>query len=152
MNVDFSPDQIQNYVKTGFDKRGLVVLPGILSMAYFIHSAVTTLGNFFLEKKVQIWASNEGFASRVNTFLVKDNQNQENNKRDLGIAYILVFLTYTVLGLIFYLTYPGYKGCITDMFIDVSISSRFFWQIYLWQILILTNFDFVKLWLCQFFK
>merc|ERR1719210_901757 len=92
MNVDFSPAEIQHYVKTGFDKRGLVVLPGILSMAYFIHSAVTTL--------------------------VKDNQNQENNKRDLGIAYILVFLTYTVLGLIFYLTYPGWKGCITDMFID----------------------------------
>ena len=44
MNVDFSPAEIQHYVKTGFDKRGLVVLPGILSMAYFIHSAVTTLG------------------------------------------------------------------------------------------------------------
>ena len=63
---------------------------------------------------------------------MKDNQNQENNKRDLGIAYILVFLTYTVLGLIFYLTYPGYKGCITDMFIDVSIFNRLFWQIYFW--------------------
>ena len=44
MNVDFSPEEIMHFVKTGFDKRGLVVLPGILSMAYFIHSAVTTLG------------------------------------------------------------------------------------------------------------
>ena len=51
---------------------------------------------------------------------VKDNADQSKNARDLGIAYVLVFLTYTILGLIFYLSYPGYKGCITDMFIEVS--------------------------------
>ena len=51
---------------------------------------------------------------------VKDNRNQENNARDLGIAYFLVFITYTILGLVFYLAYPGWKGCITDMFIEVS--------------------------------
>lgn len=51
---------------------------------------------------------------------VKDNKDQSKNARDLGIAYILVFVTYTLLGLIFYLAYPGWKGCITDMFIDVS--------------------------------
>jgi sodium-coupled neutral amino acid transporter 9 len=49
---------------------------------------------------------------------VKDNKDQSKNARDLGIAYILVFVTYTLLGLIFYLAYPGWKGCITDMFID----------------------------------
>ena len=45
MNVDFGLDSAGNmdYVKTGFDKKGAVVLPGILSMAYFIHSAVTSL-------------------------------------------------------------------------------------------------------------
>ena len=46
MNVDFgiASEGNQDYIKTGFDKKGAVVLPGILSMAYFIHSAVTTLG------------------------------------------------------------------------------------------------------------
>jgi len=90
-NVDFSDELSPHYV-TQFDFKGTAVLPGILSMAYFIHSAVTTL--------------------------VKDNKDQSKNARDLGIAYILVFVTYTLLGLIFYLAYPGWKGCITDMFID----------------------------------
>ena len=46
MNVDFGVETAKDYVKTGFDARGAVVLPGILSMAYFIHSAVTTLGMY----------------------------------------------------------------------------------------------------------
>lgn len=90
-NVDFSDVTSPHYV-TQFDFKGTAVLPGILSMAYFVHSAVTTM--------------------------VKDNRNQEKNARDLGIAYFLVFITYTILGLVFYLAYPGWKGCITDMFID----------------------------------
>lgn len=80
-----------HYIKQ-FDIIGTGALPGILSMAYFIHSAVTTM--------------------------MRDNQDQSKNARDLGIAYILVFATYTLLGLVFYLAYPGWKGCITDMFID----------------------------------
>ena len=44
INVNFDPTSGINYVKSGFELKGLVVLPGILSMAYFIHSAVTTLG------------------------------------------------------------------------------------------------------------
>ena len=55
---------------------------------------------------------------------MKDNKNQEQNKRDLGIAYVLVFLTYTILGLVFYLTYPGWKQCITDMFIEVCNEKK----------------------------
>jgi sodium-coupled neutral amino acid transporter 9 len=90
-NVDFSNEVSPHYV-TQFNFKGTAVLPGILSMAYFVHSAVTTL--------------------------VKDNRNQENNARDLGIAYFLVFITYTILGLVFYLAYPGWKGCMTDMFIE----------------------------------
>lgn len=42
-NVDFSDELSPHYV-TQFDFKGTAVLPGILSMAYFIHSAVTTLG------------------------------------------------------------------------------------------------------------
>ena len=64
------------------------------------------------------------FHQKIFTFFhagkVKDNRNQENNARDLGIAYFLVFITYTILGLVFYLAYPGWKGCITDMFIEVT--------------------------------
>jgi sodium-coupled neutral amino acid transporter 9 len=80
-----------HYIKQ-FDVVGTGALPGILSMAYFIHSAVTTM--------------------------MRDNKDQSKNARDLGIAYFLVFATYTILGLVFYLAYPGWKGCITDMFID----------------------------------
>ena len=42
-NVDFADELSPHYV-TQFDFKGTAVLPGILSMAYFIHSAVTTLG------------------------------------------------------------------------------------------------------------
>ena len=68
-------------------------MPGILSMGYFVHSGVTTL--------------------------LRDNRDQAKNTRDLGIAYILVFLTYTILGLLIYVGYPGWKMCIADMFIEV---------------------------------
>jgi len=90
-NVDFVNATSMHYVSQ-FKATGTAALPGVLSMAYFVHSAVCTL--------------------------LKDNKNQENNARDLGVAYILVFITYTALGLIFYLSYPGWKGCIGDMFIE----------------------------------
>ena len=64
------------------------------------------------------------YSSLLNLLSVKDNKNQENNARDLGVAYILVFITYVALGLIFYLSYPGWKGCIGDMFIEVSNNHR----------------------------
>jgi len=126
MNVDFGLDSAGNmdYVKTGFDKKGAVVLPGILSMAYFIHSAVTTL--------------------------MKDNKNQEQNKRDLGIAYVLVFLTYTILGLVFYLTYPGWKQCITDMFIE-NFDSRE-WIVPMMNILMFFRMLTVYPLLCYFIR
>lgn len=124
MNVDFGVETAKDYVKTGFNTKGAVVLPGILSMAYFIHSAVTTL--------------------------VKDNKHQEKNKRDLGIAYILVFLTYTILGLVFYLTYPGYKGCITDMFID-NFDKRE-WIVPLMNILMFFRMLTVYPLLCYFIR
>ena len=64
------------------------------------------------------------YCSLLYLLSVKDNKNQENNARDLGVAYILVFITYVALGLIFYLSYPGWKGCIGDMFIEVSNNHR----------------------------
>ena len=45
--------------------------------------------------------------------------------RDLCISYILVFITYTILGLIFYLAYPGWKNCITDEFIEVRLVKSY---------------------------
>jgi sodium-coupled neutral amino acid transporter 9 len=46
-NVDFGDMDSQHYVSK-FKLTGTAVLPGILSMAYFIHSAVTTLGTRLL--------------------------------------------------------------------------------------------------------
>ena len=108
-NVDFVNTTSIHYVSQ-FKATGTAALPGVLSMGYFVHSAVCTLRKFF------------GNQILLKISLVKDNKNQEKNARDLGIAYILVFITYTALGLIFYLSYPGWKGCISDMFIEVSLS------------------------------
>jgi hypothetical protein len=73
-NVDFFDINSSHYVSQ-FKFRGTVVLPGILSMGYFSHSGISTL--------------------------MKDNQYQNKNGRDLGIAYFLVFLTYVILVLYF---------------------------------------------------
>ena len=54
---------------------------------------------------------------------LKDNHDQSKNVRDLCISYVLVFITYTILGLVFYLAYPGWKNCITDEFIEVRKSD-----------------------------
>lgn len=38
-----------------------------------------------------------------------------NKKRDLGIAYLLVALTYLTIGIIYYITYPDRKDGIPDV-------------------------------------
>ncbi|XP_043370708.1 sodium-coupled neutral amino acid transporter 9 isoform X3 [Dermochelys coriacea] len=70
-------------------------LTGVLTLAFFIHNCVITL--------------------------LKNNKNQENNVRDLSIAYFLVGLTYLYVGLLIFAAFPSpplSKECIEQNFLD----------------------------------
>ncbi|NWH34448.1 S38A9 protein, partial [Chloropsis hardwickii] len=70
-------------------------LTGILTLAFFIHNCVITL--------------------------LQNNRNQENNVRDLSIAYFLVGLTYLYVGVIIFASFPSpplSKECIEQNFLD----------------------------------
>uniref|UniRef100_A0A493TLQ8 Neutral amino acid transporter 9 n=1 Tax=Anas platyrhynchos platyrhynchos TaxID=8840 RepID=A0A493TLQ8_ANAPP len=70
-------------------------LTGVLTLAFFIHNCVITL--------------------------LQNNKNQENNVRDLSIAYLLVGLTYLYVGVIIFASFPSpplSKECIEQNFLD----------------------------------
>ncbi|KAL6445727.1 hypothetical protein ACFW04_000891 [Cataglyphis niger] len=63
-------------------------LTGMLAMSFFIHNIIISI--------------------------MKNNRNQKKNGRDLTIAYILVTLTYIIVGAVFYICFPLPKSCIED--------------------------------------
>ncbi|KAL6262623.1 hypothetical protein P5V15_005416 [Pogonomyrmex californicus] len=63
-------------------------LTGVLAMSFFIHNIVINI--------------------------MQNNRNQEKNGRDLTIAYILVTLTYIIIGTAFFMCFPLPKSCIED--------------------------------------
>ncbi|XP_003470307.1 neutral amino acid transporter 9 isoform X1 [Cavia porcellus] len=70
-------------------------LTGVLTLAFFIHNCIITL--------------------------LKNNKNQENNVRDLCIAYMLVTLTYLYIGILVFASFPSpplSKDCIEQNFLD----------------------------------
>ncbi|XP_029908406.1 neutral amino acid transporter 9 [Myripristis murdjan] len=75
-------------------------LTGVLTLAFFIHNCIITL--------------------------MKNNRNQENNVRDLSVAYLLVGLTYLYVGVLIFAAFPApplYKDCIEANFLDNFSSS-----------------------------
>ena len=50
--------------------------------------------------------------------IMEGNRKQENNGRDMSIAYFLVTATYMCLGVAFYITFPLAKDCIEDNFLN----------------------------------
>jgi hypothetical protein len=68
------------------------MLAGALTMGYFSHSFVLSL--------------------------MKSNEKQENNRRDLFFGYCLVCLTYTSIGLMGYIGFTGQQ--FKPQFVDVS--------------------------------
>ncbi|RZF40857.1 hypothetical protein LSTR_LSTR003367 [Laodelphax striatellus] len=65
--------------------------------------------------------------------LMKCNDKQENNKRDLSIAYILVCGTYAFVGLVLFIAFPIAKSCIQDNILNnfltgdlMTLIARFF--------------------------
>ncbi|XP_017779227.1 PREDICTED: sodium-coupled neutral amino acid transporter 9 homolog isoform X1 [Nicrophorus vespilloides] len=69
-------------------KSTFCALSGMLSLSYFIHNIIVSI--------------------------VKNNKRQENNARDLSIAYCLVTFTYLFIGCVFYISFPLAKSCIED--------------------------------------
>ncbi|XP_061555060.1 neutral amino acid transporter 9 isoform X3 [Phycodurus eques] len=70
-------------------------LTGVLTLAFFIHNCIITL--------------------------MKNNKHQENNVRDLSVAYLLVGLTYLYVGVLIFATFPSpplSKDCIEPNFLD----------------------------------
>lgn len=75
-------------------------LTGVLTLAFFIHNCIITL--------------------------MKNNKNQENNVRDLSVAYLLVGLTYLYVGVMIFAAFPSpplSKDCIEPNFLDNFSSS-----------------------------
>ncbi|KAI2660134.1 Sodium-coupled neutral amino acid transporter 9 [Labeo rohita] len=77
-----------------------VQLSGVLTLAFFIHNCIITL--------------------------MKNNRHQENNVRDLSLAYLLVGLTYLYVGVLIFAAFPSpplTKECIEPNFLDNFPSS-----------------------------
>uniref|UniRef100_A0AAY4DV22 Neutral amino acid transporter 9 n=1 Tax=Denticeps clupeoides TaxID=299321 RepID=A0AAY4DV22_9TELE len=73
---------------------------GVLTLAFFIHNCIITL--------------------------MKNNKHQENNVRDLSLAYLLVGLTYLYVGVMIFAAFPSpplSKECIEPNFLDNFPSS-----------------------------
>jgi len=86
INADFSDTTSDEYIP--LIKSSFPSLTGILALGLFIHNAIITIMN--------------------------NNKHQENNGRDMSLAYILVTGTYMVIGAAFYVSFPLPKNCIED--------------------------------------
>ncbi|XP_045451605.1 sodium-coupled neutral amino acid transporter 9 homolog [Melitaea cinxia] len=64
------------------------VLSGMLALSFYIHNIIITL--------------------------MSNNAKPEKNGRDLTIAFLLVTVTYTTVGVVFYICFPLVKSCIED--------------------------------------
>lgn len=68
------------------------VYTGVLSLALFIHNCLLTL--------------------------LRTQQKPQHNQRDLAIAYVLVGITYFLIGTAIYVSFPLEKACLKDNFLD----------------------------------
>ncbi|GLG98909.1 Putative amino acid permease F13H10.3 [Gryllus bimaculatus] len=87
INVDFTNVSSPLYAPSFLPS--FPALSGMLALSFFIHNIIISI--------------------------MRNNRNQEKNGRDLSIAYILVTLTYTFIGAVFYISFPLKKSCISDV-------------------------------------
>lgn len=90
INVDFTNENSLHFTKL-FDWN-FPAFTGVLSLSLFIHNVIISL--------------------------LRNNQKQENNIRDLIIAYILVGLTYLLIASLIYVSFPISKDCLKDNFLN----------------------------------
>ncbi|XP_060842799.1 neutral amino acid transporter 9-like isoform X3 [Rhopalosiphum padi] len=75
-----------------FYKNTFPATSGMLTLSMFIHNIIITI--------------------------MRNNENQKHNGRDLSIAFTLVLLTYILIGITFYVCFPLAKSCIEDNFLN----------------------------------
>lgn len=68
--------------------KNAAVLSGMLALSFYIHNIIITI--------------------------MSNNARQDKNGRDLTIAFVLVTITYTLVGAVFYICFPLAKSCIED--------------------------------------
>jgi len=85
-NSDFSDTTAPQYIP--LMKASFPSLTGVLTLGLFIHNAVITI--------------------------MANNRHQENNGRDLCCGYFLAMMTYLIVGVLFFLSFPLDKSCIED--------------------------------------
>lgn len=73
-------------------KTSFPALTGILTLAYFIHNCILSI--------------------------MRNQEKPQNNARDLSIAFFLVALTYIIVGLLFFISFPREKSCIQEVLLD----------------------------------
>ncbi|GAB6028939.1 hypothetical protein CHUAL_004734 [Chamberlinius hualienensis] len=94
-NLNFTDPNNPSYVP---QFRGtFFTLSGTLSLSLFIHNCILSI--------------------------MRNQKNPKNNARDLGIAYVLVTMTYLFVGLVFYAAFPLAKSCIADNLLN-NISGN----------------------------
>ncbi|XP_028404423.1 sodium-coupled neutral amino acid transporter 9 homolog isoform X2 [Dendronephthya gigantea] len=91
VNIDFSDSKSPHYVAQ--IEPSFPALSGTLTLAFFIHNCVLSITRY--------------------------QKHPKNNSRDVLIAYILVGVTYSLIGFVFYLTYPmDKKSCIDEVLLE----------------------------------
>ncbi|OQR69568.1 putative amino acid permease F13H10.3-like, partial [Tropilaelaps mercedesae] len=86
---------LTNRTSTHYDKPFKTSFPtmtGVLCLSFFIHNCILTLLRF--------------------------QKNPKNNARDICISFLLVGITYCLLGFPLYLTFPLPKRCLADNFVQ----------------------------------
>jgi hypothetical protein len=79
-NISNNPEDVRHLYLFGENPSNLM---GLLMGSYFSHSFILPI--------------------------LRNNANPENNKRDLFFGYLLVFLTYVIIGVLGYIGFSGYK-------------------------------------------
>ncbi|XP_047104267.1 sodium-coupled neutral amino acid transporter 9-like isoform X1 [Schistocerca piceifrons] len=86
INVQLSDSESPSYVPPF--SSSFPALSGMLALSLFIHNIIISI--------------------------MRNNKHQENNGRDLSVAYVLVIVTYVTIGVVFYICFPLKKSCIED--------------------------------------
>ncbi|EGD82433.1 hypothetical protein PTSG_11963 [Salpingoeca rosetta] len=90
-SYDNSPVGGINFDHQTLFSSNFVSFTGVLALSFFIHNGVLSI--------------------------MRNQRNPENNARDLNLAYLFVALTYTIVGVIYYLAYKGDKTKINNNFL-----------------------------------
>lgn len=90
INVDFSDSESSHNVEQ--IKTSFPALSGTLTLAFFIHNCILSITRY--------------------------QKHPKNNDRDVFAAYVLVAITYSLVGFLFYLTFPLTKSCIDQILLE----------------------------------